>query len=95
MIRVTSKTNSNLALSDAEDNTSVMLNRSGIADLPLPLELGKDSLFCSPGINKFSSFKNPFAMFTRLSELHFICRRSNQLVLTKETTSMSYDSSLN
>ena len=37
--------------------------------------LGSDKLFCFINISKFGSFKNPFATFTRLSQLHFGCRR--------------------
>ena len=75
----------NFALSDVEDNTSSPLNRGGIADLPLLRTLlisnspkvprakflGSDGLFCFSSICKFGSFKNHFAMITRLSELYF------------------------
>ena len=71
-IRVLKKVLSNVALSDAEDNTSRLLNRGDIADLPLLRTLGnspkvlrakflgRDVLFCSSDICKFNSFKNPF-----------------------------------
>ena len=57
----------NFALSDAENNTSRLLKRKGIADLPLLRTLlaesqvpGSDGLFCFISICKFGSFKNPF-----------------------------------
>ena len=72
----------NFALSDAEDNTFRLLNRGGIADLPLLRTLlaihrkvprakflGSDGLYCFSSICKFGSFKNPFATITSLSEL--------------------------
>ena len=67
------------ALSDVEDNTSGLLNRAGIADLPLFRTLLAKVLrakflevmdsFCFTSICKFHSFKNPFASITSLSEL--------------------------
>ena len=67
---------------DGEDNTSGLLNRRGIVDLPLlrmllairqkfqePKFLGSDGLFYFIGICKFGSFKDPFARITSLSEL--------------------------
>ena len=71
----------NFALSDAEDNTYVPLNRAGIADLPLLRTLlairqvsrakflRSNGLFCFIWMCKFGSFKNPFPIITRLSEL--------------------------
>ena len=62
----------NFALSDAEHNTSMLLNRGGIADLPLLRTLlaicqksqepclGSDGLFYFISICKFGSFQNPF-----------------------------------
>ena len=69
----------NLALSDAEDNTSGLLNRRGIADLPLLRTIlaicqksQKPSFWevidCFISICNFGSFKNPSAMITSLSE---------------------------
>ena len=72
----------NFALSNAEDNTSGLLNSRGIADLPLLRTLlaiqvsGSNGLFCFISICKFGSFKNPFVMITSLSELYFGIRRS-------------------
>ena len=70
----------NLALSDAEGNTSGPLNRGGLADLPLlgtllaihqkfwePGALS-NGLFCFISMCKYDSFKNSFATITRLSE---------------------------
>ena len=95
----------NFALSDAEDNTSGLLNRGGIADLPLLRTLlaicqkllepsfweVMDSCFIS--ICKFGSFKNPFATIFSLSELYFRIRRFILLVETKNVISMNYGSS--
>ena len=95
----------NFALSDAEDNTSGLLNRGGIADLPLLrtlLEILQKSQepsfwevmdFCFSSTCKFGSFKNPFAMITGLSELYFRFRRFILLVQTKKLISMNYGSS--
>ena len=85
----------NFALSDAEGNTSGLLNRWDIADLPLLRTLlaihqksweprfweVMDS--CFSRICKFGSFKNPFATITSLSELYFWFRRFILLVQTK------------
>ena len=77
----------NFALSDAEDNTSRLLNRQGIADLPLLRTLlaicqkshepcfWKVILFCFSSICRFGSFRNPFTMITSLSERSFRFRR--------------------
>ena len=95
----------NIALSDAEDNTSGLLNRGGIADLPLLRTisnspkvsrakfLGSDGLFCFSSICKFGIFKNPFATITNLSELYFRFRRFILLVQTKKVIPMNYGSS--
>ena len=77
----------NFALSEAEDNTSKLLNRGSIADLPLLKTLlsnlpkftsakllGSNRLFCFISTINFSSFDNPFATITSLSEPHFRCR---------------------
>ena len=87
----------NFALLDAEDNTSVPLNRGGIADLPLLRTLSaihqksrSDALFCFICICKFGTFKNPFATITSLSELYFIFRRFILLVQMKKVISMNY-----
>ena len=88
----------NVALSDAEDNTSGPLTRGDIADLSLLRTLlisnspkvlrarflGSDGLFCFSSICKFDSFKNPFATITSLSELYFRFRRFILLVRTKK-----------
>ena len=85
----------NFALSDAEDNTSSLLNRGGIADLPLLRTLlairlksrepsfweVMNSFFSS--ICKFGSFKNPFAVTPSLSELYFRFGRFIMLVQSK------------
>ena len=58
----------NFVLSDAEDNTSVLLNRRGIADLSLLRKLLVIPSFwevidsCFISICRFGSFKNPFGM---------------------------------
>ena len=51
--------------------------------------LWSDRVFRFIRIRMFSSFKNPFASKTRLSELHSRCRRFILLVQTKEVVSMS------
>ena len=85
----------NFALSDAEGNTTSLLNWWDIADLPLLRTLlaihqksweprfweVMDSCFSS--ICMFGSFKNPFATITSLSELYFWFRRFVLLVQTK------------
>ena len=82
----------NFALSNAQGNTSVSLNRGGIADIhqkswePSFWEV-QDSCFIS--ISKFDTFNNPF----EISALHFRCRRFILLVQTKEVISVSYGSS--
>ena len=48
--------------------------------------------FCFISINNNGTIKNPFAMITNLSELHFISRRFIMFVLMKEMISMSYGS---
>ena len=95
----------NFVLSDAEDNTSRLLNKGGIADLPLLrtlLEIHQKSLepsfwemmdSCFISICKFGSFKNPFASITSLPELYFRFERFILLVQTKKVISMNYDSS--
>ena len=95
----------NFDLSDAEDNTSGLLNRGGIADLPLLRTLvairqkSREPSFwevmdsCFISICKFGSFKNPFAMITSLSELYLRIRRFFSLVQTKKVISMNYGSS--
>ena len=85
--------------------TSRLLNRGGIADLPLLRTLltirqkvprakflESDGLFCVISICKFGSFRNPFAMVTSLSELYFRFRRFILLVQTKKVISMNYGS---
>ena len=93
----------NFALSGAEDNISGLLNRGGIADLPLLrtlLALRQKSrvpsfwevMDCFISICKFDSFKFPFAMITSQSEPYFRSRFI-LLVQTKKVISMSYGSS--
>ena len=88
----------NFALLDAEDNTSGPLERGGIADLPFLRTLlaihqkSRDpsfwevmnGLFYFINICKFSSFKNPFATITSLSEIYFKSRRFILLVQKKK-----------
>ena len=69
----------NFALSDAEDNTSGSLNRGGIADLPLWRTL---LAICQK--SRESSFKNPVATITSLSELCFRIKRFILLIQMKE-----------
>ena len=95
----------NFALSDAEDHTSGLLNRGGIADLPLfrtllavrqksqELSFWEVIDFCFISICKSGSFKNPFAMITSLTELYFRLRRFILLIQTKKVISMNYGSS--
>ena len=97
----------NFALPDAEDNTSGLLNREGIADLPLlrtllaicqkswELSFWKVMDSCFSSICTFDSFKNPFAMITSLSEFYFRFRRFILLVQMKKMiyNYMSYGSS--
>ena len=87
-ILVTSKngekfSENNFPLSYAEDNTSSMLNRGGIADLPLLRTLAKS----------LKSFKGLFAMITSLSEHYFRIRRFVLLLQTKKVIFMNYGSS--
>ena len=83
-----------IALSDAEDNASGLLNRGDITDLPLLqalfakvaeakfLENDIQKLNIKKLINKrkFGSFKNTFVMITGVPEFHFKCRRFILLV---------------
>ena len=92
----------NFALSDAEDNTSRLLNTGGIADLPLLRTIlairqkSREPSFwevmdsCFSSICKFDSFKNPFTTITSLPELYFRFRRFILLVQTKKVISMDY-----
>ena len=91
----------NYALSDAEENTSGLLNREGIADLSLLRTLlairqksrepsfreVMDSFFMS--MCKFSSSKKPFATITSLSELYLRFRRFILLVQIKKVISLN------
>ena len=91
----------NFALSDAEGNTSQLLNRGVTADLPLLRTILAirqksqepsfweviDSCF---NICKFASLKNPFATTTRLSELYFIFKRFILLVTMAATPAAEY-----
>ena len=83
----------NFALSDAEDNAYIPLNRGGIADLPLRRTLlairqkprdSSDGLSYFSSICKFGSFKNHFTTITSLSELYFRFSRFILLVQTKK-----------
>ena len=90
----------------AEDNTSGLLNRGGIADLPLLRTLlairlvlgakllGSNGLFCLISICKIDSFKNLSGIITSLHELNFRLR-SILLVQKKKVISMNYNSSTN
>ena len=82
---------------DAEDNTSGLLKRGGIADLTLLKTLlvichkvsrakflESDGFFCLSSICKFGSFKNPFTMITGLPKIYFRFRRSIQSVQIKK-----------
>ena len=96
----------NFALSDAEDNTSSLLNRGGIVDLPLLRTLlairqksrepsfweVMDS-FVLLAICMLGRFKNPFATIPSLSELYLRIRRFFSMVQTKKVISMNYGSS--
>ena len=85
--------------------TVLLLNRGGIADLPLSRTLlaiyqksqakflGSNEFFRFISICKFGSLKNPFAMITSLSEPFFRIRRLILLVQTKKVISMNYGSS--
>ena len=94
----------NFVLSDAEDNTSGLLNRGVRADLPLLKTLlairhkSPESQVSGKGYtllfySKFGSSKNLFAMITSLPELYFRFGRFTLLVQTKRVISMNYDSS--
>ena len=95
----------NVALSDVEDNTSRLLNRRGIADLPLLRTLlairqvtrakflESNGFFSFISICKIGSFKNPFAKITSLSKLYFRIRRFIFLVQTKKVISINYGNS--
>ena len=85
------------ALSDAEDNTFVPLNRviadlfifvenniSNSPNLPSAKFLGSNKLVCFISICKFGSFKNSFLMITSLSEVYFRFRSFILLVQTKK-----------
>ena len=88
-------------LSNAEDNTSRLLNRGSIADLPLLRTLlvilgrflGSDGLVRYISMHKLGSFKNPFATITSLFELYFRIRRFILLVQMKKVISKNYGSS--
>ena len=83
----------NFALSDAEDSTSRLLNRRGIADLPLLRTLlaevnrakflGSNGLFCFISISKFGSFKKPFVTITSLSEFYLRIRKFFSVIQMK------------
>ena len=99
----------NFTLSEAEDNTSGLLNRTDIADysrftlvknttsnspkVQRAKFLGSDGLFWFSSICKFCSIKNPFAMITSLSEFYFRFRRFILLVQKKKVISLNYASS--
>ena len=70
----------NFALSDAQDNTSGSLNRTGIADLLLLRTL----LAIRQKFGKFGNFKNAFATIASLSELYLRFRRFILLMQTKK-----------
>ena len=86
-----------VAFSDVEDNTSRLLNRGGVTDLPLLRTLlairqvtrakflESNGFFSFISICKIGSFKNPFAKITSLSELYFRIRRFILLVQTKKS----------
>ena len=90
----------NVALSEAEDDTSGPLNRGGIVNLPLsrtlfvirqkPQVRSFWEVMDSSSICKLCSFKNPFAMMTSLPELYFRFRRFILLGQTIKMISMSY-----
>ena len=90
----------NFALSDAEDNSSGLLNRGGIENtignspkVTRAKFLGSDGIFCFINICNFGSFKDTFTTITILSELYFRFRRFIFLVQTKKVISMNYGSS--
>ena len=81
----------NFAYSDAEDNTSRLFNRGGVADLLLATKfLGSERLFSFISIYKFGSFRHPFATITSLSGLYFGFRRFILLVQTKKVICMNH-----
>ena len=82
----------NFAVSDAEDNTSRVLNRARMADLTLlrTLLLRKKIFIC---ICKFGNFKNPFLAITSLYQLSFKFRRFILLVQMKTVISKNHGSS--
>ena len=85
-----------------KDNTIGLLNREGIADLPLLRtlltirQIPKEPSFremkgsCFINICKFDRFKNPSVKTTRLSELYFRFRIFILFIQMKETVSMNY-----
>ena len=87
----------NFALSDAEDNTSSLLNRAGIADfventISNSPKVLSTKFLKGDGLFYFSSicFKHPFATITTsLSELYFRFRRFILLVQTEKVISMN------
>ena len=95
----------NFALSEAENNTSGLLNSGGIADLPFLETSAIRQRLWEPSFwkvmdsfvlvaCKFGSFKNPFAMITNLSELYIRFRRFILLVQTnKRIISVNYGTS--
>ena len=95
----------NFALPDTEDNTFGLLNKGGIADLPLLRTLlairqkSREPRFwevmdsCFISICKFGSVMNLFAKITSLSELYLKIRRFFSLVQTKKVITMNYGSS--
>ena len=89
----------NFALSDTEDNTSSLLNRGGIADLPLlrtPLasrQKSREPSFWEMMDSFVLVAYASLATITSLSELYFRFRRFILLVQTKKVISMNYGSS--
>ena len=96
----------NFSLSDAGDNTSMLLNREGIADLPLLRTLSAirqksrelsfweviDS-FLLLAYASLAASRTLFAVITNLSELYFRFRRFILSVQTKKVISINYGSS--
>ena len=96
----------NFSLSDAGDNNSRLLNREGIADLPLLRTLSairqkSRELSFWEAIESFvllvyaslAASRILFAVITNLSELYFRFRRFILLVQTKKVISINYGSS--
>ena len=94
------------ALSDAEDNTSSLLNKGGIADLPLLITLlaisqnSRDpsswevmDSFVLVVYASLAASRTLLATITSLPELYFRFRRFIPLVQTKKMISMNYHSS--